>query len=115
MSGARRFGARVSGGCGGCGPRPTKTSTWKLPYLKADASVDERRLPKAIQSILSNYRGARVSTIPEAAIPDVLVKLGAAAFRSGKVPGQNGSTAAAYEELAMALDQIGRRDEINDN
>lgn len=93
----------------------TKTSTWKLPHLKADASVDERRLPKAIQSILSNYRGARVSTIPEAAIPDVLVKLGAAAFRSGKMPGQNGSTAAAYEELAMALDQIGRRDEINDD
>lgn len=93
----------------------TKTSTWKLPYLKVDGSVDERRLPKAAQAILSNYRGATVSTVPEAAIPDVLVKLGAAAHRAGKMPGQTGSPAPAYEELAMALEQRGRLDEIDDS
>lgn len=92
----------------------TNPSTWKLPYLRVDASVDGRRLPKAIQSILSNYRGATVSTIPEAAIPDVLVKLGAAAFRTGKMPGQNGTPAPAYQELAMALEQRDRLDEIDD-
>ncbi len=34
-----------------------------------------RRLPKAIQAILSNYRGAHVTSIPENAIPDVLHRL----------------------------------------
>lgn len=92
----------------------TNPSTWKLPYLKVDASVDGRRLPKAIQSILSNYRGATVNTIPETAIPDVLVRLGAAAFRTGKMPGQNGATAAVYKELAMALEQRDRLGEIDD-
>lgn len=92
-----------------------KTATWKLPYLRADASVDERRLPKAVQSILSNYRGATVSTIPEAAIPNVLVRLGAAAHRLGKMPGQNGAPAPAYAELEMALRQHGRLEEIDDS
>jgi hypothetical protein len=31
--------------------------TWKLPHLTADGAVDAKRLPKAIQSIISNYRG----------------------------------------------------------
>ena len=41
--------------------RPT---TWKLPYRLADGSIDRARLPKAIQAILSNYRGAKVRHRP---------------------------------------------------
>ncbi len=91
-----------------------KTSTWKLPYLHADGTLDDRRLPKAIQSILSNYRGARVSSIPEPAIPAVLVRLGKAAHRAGKMPGQNGNPAQAYAELADALEQLSQLDAIKD-
>ncbi len=57
--------------------------TWKLPYLLVDGTVDLKRLPKAIQSILSNYRGTKVQGIPEEAIPAVLSRLGRAAFRTG--------------------------------
>ncbi len=40
---------------------PAHPGTWKLPYRLIDGSIDERRLPKAIQAILSNYRGVKVS------------------------------------------------------
>jgi len=89
------------------------TGTWKLPYRLADGSVDSKRLPKAIQAILSNYRGVRVSGIPEEAIPDVLVRLACAAARMGKMPGQNGSTAAVYQQLNEVLEQLGRSDEVS--
>jgi hypothetical protein len=89
-----------------------KTSTWKLPYRLADGSVDLRRLPKAVQSILSNYRGARVSGIPEADIPDVLVRLACAASSLGRMPGQAGETALVYEQLTAALEQEGRLGEV---
>lgn len=79
--------------------------TWHLPYLCADGSVDLRRLPKAVQAILSNYRGAHVTSIPESAIPDVLVRLADAANRAGKMPGQTADPAAAYMQLAQALEQ----------
>lgn len=91
---------------------PSKTSTWKLPYLKADGSVDEKRLPKAIQCILTNYRGARVGGIPEAAIADVLVRLGIAAARLGRMPGQCGEAADVYRSLAAALEQFERHEEV---
>jgi hypothetical protein len=83
-----------------------KPKTWKLPYLQADGTVDVNRLPKAIQAILSNYRGARVSLVPEKYIPDVLMRLEEAAERVGKMPHQEGKTAPAYEMLAGAIDQI---------
>jgi hypothetical protein len=41
--------------------RADSPGTWKLPYLVADGMPDLKRLPKAIQSILSNYRGVKVS------------------------------------------------------
>ena len=82
--------------------RPT---TWKLPYLLEDGNIDVRRLPKAIQAILSNYRGARVSSVPEKAIPDVLRRLAAAAEQLGRMPNQ-GETAEIYEMLAQALNQV---------
>lgn len=88
----------------GSASRPT---TWKLPYLLADGSPDLKRLPKAIQSILSNYRGARV-TIPREAVGDVLVRLGSTVAALGKMPCQCAPAAEAYNEAHRALDQLGR-------
>jgi len=87
-------------------------ATWKLPYRLADGTVDLKRLPKAIQCIISNYRGARVSGIPEHDIPDVLVRLGKAAVSIGKMPHQGQIAAAAYVQLAEVLEQLGRQDEV---
>jgi hypothetical protein len=85
--------------------------TWKLPYRLADGSVDLKRLPKAIQSIISNYRGVKVSGIPEADIPEVLVRLARAAASLGKMPSQCEATAPAYRQLAEVLEQLGRLEE----
>ena len=82
--------------------RPT---TWKLPYILKDGSIDAKRLPKAIQAILSNYRGASLLSVPDAAIPEVLRRLATAAEQLGKMPHQ-GSTAEVYEMLAQALKQV---------
>jgi hypothetical protein len=70
-----------------------------------DGSIDARRLPKAIQAILSNYRGAKVRSVPENAIPDVLRRLASAAEQLGRMPHQ-GETAKVYEMLAQALWQV---------
>ncbi len=86
--------------------------TWKLPHLDESGAVDEKRLPKAIQAVISNYRGVKVSGIPEPAIPDVLVRLAQAAGRVGKLPGQGGVSAPIYEQLADVLRQLGRLDQI---
>jgi len=82
-------------------------STWKLPYLMADGTPDQKRLPKAIQAILSNYRGAKVS-IPREAVADVLVRLAETAAGMGKMPCQCSPTADAYVEAHEALAQLGR-------
>lgn len=89
-----------------------RPASWKLPYRKIDGLVDENRLPKAIQCILSNYRGARVNGIPEKAIPDVLVRLAKAALEIGKLPHQLPTTAAIYQQLAKVLNNIGRFEEL---
>jgi hypothetical protein len=86
-------------------------SSWKLPYLLADGSPDLKRLPKAIQAILSNYRGVKVS-IPREAVADVLVRLGKCAANLGKMPCQCHPTADAYAEAHEALDQLGRLTDI---
>jgi hypothetical protein len=86
--------------------------TWRLPYLLADGSPDLARLPKAIQAILSNYRGARLSTVPELAIPEVLVTLGRTARRLGKLPATGSGTAPVYVQLQGALEQLGRLAEV---
>lgn len=88
------------------------TRTWKLPYCSFDGNVDVKRLPKAIQAILSNYRGTKVSSIPEEAIPDVLVRLACAAARQGRMPGQSGDTAPVYQQLAEVLEQLGRLEDV---
>lgn len=92
----------------------TKTSTWSLPYLEADGTVDTKRLPKAIGSIISNYRGGKVSKIPEAAIPDVLERLGRAAVQLGKMPFQGHETADVYAQLEATLEQLGRLEGLRD-
>jgi hypothetical protein len=87
--------------------------TWHLPYLNADGTVDARRLPKAVQAILSNYRGAHLSSVPEPDIPDVLVRLACAAGSLGKLPDQTPEPAAAYVKLAAALEQLGRLEAVH--
>lgn len=88
------------------------TKSWKLPHLLQDGSVDTKRLPKAIQCIISNFRGTKVSGIPEIAIPSVLVRLAQAAVKLGKMPHQSGEPAPVYLQLAAILEQLGRLDEI---
>ena len=86
---------------------PADVHRWKLPYLHADSSPDAKRLPMAIQSILSNYRGAKVD-IPRSAVPDVLVRLSMAAKQLRKLPCQGEATSPAYIEAHEALEQLDR-------
>ena len=85
--------------------------SWKLPYLLENGDPDIKRLPKAIQSILSNYRGAKVD-IPRTAVGDVLVRLGIAAARLRKMPCQTTSAADAYVEAHHALEQLDRLNDV---
>lgn len=86
--------------------------TWHLPYLLADGTPDLARFPKAIQAVLSNYRGARVSSVPEPAIPEVLVTLGRTARLLGKLPAAGSSAARSYLQLQDALEQLGRLGDV---
>jgi hypothetical protein len=81
--------------------------TWKLPYLLETGAPDTKRLPKAIQSILSNYRGAKVD-IPREAVGDVLVRLAIAAATLRKLPCQCAEPSPAYAEAHQALEQLQR-------
>lgn len=85
----------------------SKPGTWKLPYLCADGTIDAKRLPKAIQCILTNYRGGRVGGIPEAAIPGILERLARAALMAGHLPPIVTNPAPVYLQLAEALKQFG--------
>lgn len=85
---------------------PLDPKTWSLPYLLSCESVDEKRLPKAISSIVSNYRGSKVSKIPDKHIHDVLRRLEIAARHLGKMPDQNPRTAQTYCQLNEALAQV---------
>ena len=84
-----------------------KPGSWKLPYLLADGTVDAKRLPKAVQAILSNYRGAKVSGIPEQSIAAVLSRLAQAARHAGHMPPEACNPAPTYRQLADALEQLG--------
>lgn len=87
----------------------TDTGTWKLPFRCADGSIDTKRLPKAIQSILTNYRGAKVRTVPEKAIPAVLKRLAEAAQSMGHMPPTAPNPAPVYRMLAEVLAKQLRR------
>lgn len=91
---------------------PVEPRTWKLPYRHPDGSIDHARLPKAIQAILSSYRGLKVGSVPETAIPDVLARLAEAACELGRMPHQCAEPAPIYPQLAAALDQFGRLTDI---
>jgi hypothetical protein len=86
--------------------------TWKLPYRLIDGAPDVKRLPAAIQAVLTSYRGKKVSGIPDDAVADVLSKLGRAAAEAGKMPFQDTKAAAVYRQLQSALERLGRLDEI---
>lgn len=90
---------------------PRRTTTWKLPYLLMDGQVDERRLPKAIGAVLRDYRGEHVR-LPEEHIHDVLIRLGRAATRQGRMPHQDPTPAAVYEALRDALVQSGHHEAV---
>jgi hypothetical protein len=90
-------------------------ATWKLPYLLDDGTVDLRRLPMAISAILKTYRGGQVGAIPEAAIPDVLLRLAKATASAGKLPtalSDDPSDSYSYGLLACILEQEGRFAEV---
>lgn len=87
-------------------PDANNPSGWKLPYRLDNNEPDSRRLSMAIQSLLSNYRGAQVGGIPDEAIPAVMRRLEVAARELGKMPDQLATTANAYKNLAAALEQL---------
>lgn len=91
---------------------PGNVHTWKLPYLLESGSPDAKRLPKAIQSLFSNYRGAQVKAIPREAVPDVLVRLAVAAATLRKLPCQCADPSSAYVEAHRALEQFGRLPDV---
>lgn len=90
----------------------SRPSTWKLPYRLESGAADEGHLSGAIRAVLTNYRGAHASSIPEAAVPEVLVRLGKAAAELRKLPGQTRSPLTSYQQLYDALYQLGRLDEV---
>jgi hypothetical protein len=81
-------------------------ATWKLPYLLSNGCADDRRLPKAIQALLSNYRGAKVGGIPETDIPDVLRRLSNAAEEAGRMHPGDPNMAPVYKQLEIVLAQL---------
>ena len=93
-------------------PDASRPGTWKLPYRLADGAVDSKRLPKAIQAILGNYRGARVGGIPETDMRGVLVRLARAAWSEGRMPPRAVAPAPAYQQLALVLDQLGLSEQM---
>ncbi len=51
-------------------------------------------------------------TSPRRRSPALLVRLAKAAAEVGKMPHQGGEAAPVYEQLAAALDQLGRLGEV---
>jgi hypothetical protein len=108
MEGLRDHKYQLPSSCFGYVGDADNVGTWKLPYLLENGSPDTRRLPKAIQSLYSNYRGAQVKTIPREAVPDVLVRLAIAAATLRKLPCQCVDPSPAYVQAHQALEQFGR-------
>lgn len=101
--------------CFAYAPDATNPNTWKLPCWEVYGErVDKRRLSGAIRSVISNYRGAHAS-IPEEAVPDVLVRLGKAASMVRKLPGQDPNPKKSFQQLYDALYQVDRLDEVIKN
>ncbi len=84
-----------------------------LQFGRAFGALGRQGGERAIQSILSNYRGVRVPGILKTDIPEVLVRLGPAAVPLGKMPFHAGETAAIYRQPVEILERHGRLEEIN--
>ncbi len=82
-----------------------RPATWKLPYLNNDGTPDLKRLPKAIQAVLTNYRGANIKGISERDAEGVLMRLARAAQQAGRLPAVGAKTADVYHELSKWLAQ----------
>jgi hypothetical protein len=108
MEGLRDHKYHLPSRCFGYVGDPADAETWKLPYLLETGSPDTKRLPKAIQSLYSNYRGVQVKAIPREAVPDVLVRLAIAAATLRKLPCQCAAPSPAYMQAHQALEQFGR-------
>jgi len=93
--------------CFAYAPDASRPATWKLPYRLADGAIDANRLPKAIQAMLSNYRGAQVGGIPECNAKAVLLRLAEAAEAEGHMPPRAAAPAPIYRQLALVLEQLG--------
>jgi hypothetical protein len=91
---------------------PARPSTWKLPYLLADGSVDAKRLPKAIGAVIRDYRMQQVKGLSDEDTGQVLVTLAGAAVRTGRMPHQDPTPAEIYVALLDHLRQIGRAGEV---
>lgn len=91
---------------------PNKPSTWKLPYLLEDGSVNVKRLPGAVQCVVTNFRGLQVKTIPEKDIPNVILKLAKATKSVGKLDPKNPKMADCYRQLYNAVVQLGYLDKV---
>ena len=92
--------------CFAYAPDAGRPATWKLPYRLASGDIDAKRLPKAIEAMLSNYRGAKVE-IPEADAKGVLLRLAQAAEAEGHMPPPAIAPAPVYRQLALVLEQLG--------
>ena len=90
----------------------TRPSTWKLPYLLSSGEPDTKRLAMAIGAVLRNYRGQTVKAIPEAAVPEVLFRLGRTAWRLGRFPDQCATTPEVFRDLKDTLAQLGLWEEV---
>jgi hypothetical protein len=110
MAGAealRRPKYKLPAQCFAYAPDASRPTTWKLPYRLADGAIDANRLPKAIQAMLSNYRGAQVGGIPESDAKAVLLRLAEAAEAEGHMPPRAIDPAPIYRQLALVLEQLG--------
>lgn len=103
---------KIPAGCFAYVGDANKTSTWKLPYRTEKLEIDSKRLPKAIQSLLTNYRGSGVNGIPASDVPDVLVRLAKAARSLGKITQDGTATAEVYGQLFQFLKQQDRLKEV---
>jgi len=96
----------IPAGCFAYVGNPNRTSTWSLPYLLADGTVDTKRLPKAIGALITNYRGTKVKSIPDEAMPEVFRRLARAAETAGKMPRPGVRSPEVYEQLATIIAQL---------
>ncbi|MGD0763884.1 MAG: hypothetical protein ABR929_11995 [Roseiarcus sp.] len=86
-------------------PGTGRPAIWKLPYRLASGVIDAKRLPKAVQAMFSNYRGAKVG-IAEADAKAILLRLAQAAEAEGHMPPRAVAPAPVYRQLALALEQL---------